>query len=78
MLDMTTQQQLWKKKLLGWRLIANAENSQLSPAALASDMSALFIAARAIPMHQSEQKDLLTVRNRWIQIKQHHEQKNSK
>lgn len=69
MLNMTTQQQLWKKKLLGWQLVAQAEKAQLSPSAIASDMSALFIAARAIPIHRSEQKDLLTVRNRWTQIK---------
>jgi len=69
MLDMSTQQQLWKKKLLGWQLVAETEKSLKSPASLASDMSALFIAARAIPIHRSEQEDLLTVRNRWIQIK---------
>lgn len=69
MLDMITQQQLWKKKLLGWQLAANAEKGQHSPTTLASDMSALFIAARAIPIDRSEQKALLTVRNRWIQIK---------
>ena len=75
MLDMTTQQQLWKKKLLGWQLAAKAEKIQRSPTALASDMSTLFIAARAIPIHQSEQKDLLTVRNRWIQIKRGQDKK---
>jgi hypothetical protein len=69
MLDMTTQQQLWKKKLRGWQLIADAEKSLVKPTTLASDMSALFIAARAIPIHPSEQKDLRTVRNRWIKIK---------